>query len=354
MDSPGSDGNILLDVKSDCHYEERTTRITEDFVDYHDAEAQGTKARHGNKQINEDVRMKDNCRENDKVSRLADPLQKITTTCTNLSATPKPEYGYQYAGNKRTFSDFVSQNQQQNNTISANDTNTVNGDKNCNDGPGEFLVVEDSSFFHEHGLSMKAANAESQQDATNKLLKPAEAGQEITQLTPSSVSTGDVPQLRNLDKVASRVVIVTNIHFNASKESVMDHFSSCGEINRILMLTDGVTGRPNGSAYIQFKTSNAADHAIALNGSCFYSRALKVVRKGATVAKEKTNQFIRPAFVSGHALELHPQAKVNRSSAYPLPGGFPPAMPRPHRSFQWRRDATSNTCPSLRSSTNSQ
>ncbi|KAH6557851.1 hypothetical protein KP509_34G045800 [Ceratopteris richardii] len=342
MDSRGSDGNILSDVKSDCHHEERTTRIREDFVDYHDAEGKGTKARHGNKQINEDVRTKDNCRENDKVSRLANPRQKFTTTCTNLSATPKPD-GHQYAGNKRTFSDFVSQNQPHNNTINTTDTNTVNGDKNSNDGPGEFLVVEDSSFFHEHAPSMTAANAELHQDAINKLLKPAEAGQEITKLTPSSVSTGDVPQLRNLDKVISRVIFVTNIHFNASKESVMDHFSSCGEINRILMLTDGVTGRPKGSAYIQYKTSNAADSAIALNGSCFYSRALKVVRKGATVAKEKTNQFIRPALVSGHALELHPQAKVHRSSAYPLPGGFPPAMPRPHRSLQWRRDATSNT-----------
>ena len=36
------------------------------------------------------------------------------------------------------------------------------------------------------------------------------------------------------------------IHFAASKESVAAHFVSCGEIGRIVMLTDGATGQPKG------------------------------------------------------------------------------------------------------------
>ena len=36
------------------------------------------------------------------------------------------------------------------------------------------------------------------------------------------------------------------IHFAASKESVMAHFASCGDMGRVVMLTDGATGQPKG------------------------------------------------------------------------------------------------------------
>ncbi|KAH7438958.1 hypothetical protein KP509_04G038600 [Ceratopteris richardii] len=201
-----------------------------------------------------------------------------------------------------------------------------------------------------HISSITQPIRESQQEIINKLSKPIEVTKEVAKPMPSVTSTVGVKQVRKLDDAESRTVFVTNIHFAASKESVMAHFASCGEISRTVMLTDGATGQPKGSAYIEFKTRDAADRALALNDSSFYSRALKVVRKDAAIqAIQGLNPLIHPALIRRPiplALRLHPGARLLRAPPYLLPRRFTPAIPRPYPSFpslQWKRDGPASS-----------
>lgn len=184
---------------------------------------------------------------------------------------------------------------------------------------------------------------ELQSEANELSAKPLVTTKEAPKAVSSAVSTGVKP-VRKVDDAESRTVFVTNIHFAASKESVMAHFAPCGDIGRIVMLTDGATGQPKGSAYIEFKAKEATDRALALNDSSFYSRALKVVRKDAAIqAIQEINPLIHPALIRRSlplALRLPIGARLFRGAPYLVQRRFP-TMPRPYGNFpslQWKRD----------------
>ncbi|KAJ8641068.1 hypothetical protein MRB53_017762 [Persea americana] len=81
------------------------------------------------------------------------------------------------------------------------------------------------------------------------------------------------------DDNESRTVFVTNVHYGATKEALLSHFSKCGMIIRVKLLYDTVTAQPKGSAYILFASKESADKALSMSGTSFFSRTLKVVRK---------------------------------------------------------------------------
>lgn len=203
--------------------------------------------------------------------------------------------------------------------------------------------LEEENAGDVHVTATKKQVREVQSEATNSLAKQPEIMKEVHKAVSSAVLAG-AKQVRKPDDAESRTVFVTNIHFAATKESVMAHFVSCGDIGRIVMLTDGATGQPKGSAYIEFKTKDATDRALALNESSFYSRALKVVRKDAAIqAIQEMNPLIHPALIRRPiplALRLPLRGRFLRGSPFLLPRRFP-AMPRPYGNFpslQWKRD----------------
>ena len=55
-------------------------------------------------------------------------------------------------------------------------------------------------------------------------------------------------------------------------EEMFSYFSNCGYISRLTMLRNKVTGKYNGSAYIQYTTMLAAARALALEGSTLSGR----------------------------------------------------------------------------------
>ncbi|KAF5445316.1 hypothetical protein F2P56_034376 [Juglans regia] len=82
----------------------------------------------------------------------------------------------------------------------------------------------------------------------------------------------------------SRTIIVTNVHFAATKEALSLYFSKCGSVVNVVILTDEATSRRKGSAYVTFVSKESVDKALELSGSQFFSRTIKVLRKAESAA----------------------------------------------------------------------
>ena len=74
----------------------------------------------------------------------------------------------------------------------------------------------------------------------------------------------------------SSTIFVSNVHFAATKEAITKHFNRCGEVLKVIILTDAVTGQPKGSAYIEFSSRETAEIALTLSETSFMSRMLLV------------------------------------------------------------------------------
>lgn len=134
----------------------------------------------------------------------------------------------------------------------------------------------------------------------------------------------------------SRTVFVSNVHFAATKDALSCHFNKFGAVLKTLIVSDGVTGQPTGSAYIEFLQKDSAEKALSLNGTSFMSRILKVVRR-SSVEVPQLPGWSRGARASPFASRLI-------RTAYPRPT-FPGAirgrlgMRGNARTFQWKREA---------------
>ncbi|CAN6235333.1 unnamed protein product [Urochloa humidicola] len=134
----------------------------------------------------------------------------------------------------------------------------------------------------------------------------------------------------------SRTVFVNNVHFGASKDALTRHFNKFGAVLKTLMVTDGVTGQPTGSAYIEFLHKESAEQALTLNGTSFMSRILKVVQKSSTEATQlpgvprasRGSPFASRLIRTAYPRPAFPGAIRGR---LPLRGGA--------RSLQWKRGA---------------
>ncbi|XP_010429412.1 PREDICTED: uncharacterized protein LOC104713886 isoform X2 [Camelina sativa] len=79
------------------------------------------------------------------------------------------------------------------------------------------------------------------------------------------------------DVTESRIIHLTNVHYAAKKEAISMFFSSkCGAVENVTIVTDPVTRHPKGTAFVTFATTESVNKAIALSGTMFYSRPIKV------------------------------------------------------------------------------
>nr|CAB3486655.1 unnamed protein product [Digitaria exilis] len=80
----------------------------------------------------------------------------------------------------------------------------------------------------------------------------------------------------NLEEDAdSRTVLVTNVHFAATKESLSMHFMKCGTVVKVNILTDAITGHPKGAAYVTFSDRESIEKAVSLSGTSFLTRVMR-------------------------------------------------------------------------------
>uniref|UniRef100_A0A2N9J6N8 RRM domain-containing protein n=1 Tax=Fagus sylvatica TaxID=28930 RepID=A0A2N9J6N8_FAGSY len=81
------------------------------------------------------------------------------------------------------------------------------------------------------------------------------------------------------DDSESRTVLVTNVHFAATKEALSSYFDKCGVVVNLEILIDKATAQPKGSASVTFASKDSVDKALELSGTTFFSRTIKVLRK---------------------------------------------------------------------------
>ncbi|KAJ6835993.1 uncharacterized protein M6B38_329225 [Iris pallida] len=119
------------------------------------------------------------------------------------------------------------------------------------------------------------------------------------------------------EDIESRTVLVTNVHFAASREALLSHFSKCGIVAKVVMLTDTITAQPKGAAYVVFANKDSVEKAVSLSGTSFFSRILTVTRKA-----DVPPDFLVPSQPAGKLL--------------------PPIYPQPYRKVPVQRLHTSS------------
>ncbi|KAG9150696.1 hypothetical protein Leryth_008147 [Lithospermum erythrorhizon] len=143
-----------------------------------------------------------------------------------------------------------------------------------------------------------------------------------------------------IEDAESRTIFVSNVHFAATKDNLSRHFNKCGEVLKVLILTDPATGLPKGSACVEFMKIEAAENALSFDGTSFMSRILKVVKKSSSSHEVVSTMTWAPA---ARAFPF----PVPGFGAIPFPRGVPnayrgrPFKPGGARSMQWKRDVQS-------------
>src|SRR4026208_2035296 len=70
---------------------------------------------------------------------------------------------------------------------------------------------------------------------------------------------------------------VGNLSYDVTKEDLQDAFAQHGPVQDVHVVTDKITGKPRGFAFVTMETKESAEAAIqALNGSDWNGRAMTV------------------------------------------------------------------------------
>ncbi|KAI5067249.1 hypothetical protein GOP47_0017777 [Adiantum capillus-veneris] len=197
---------------------------------------------------------------------------------------------------------------------------------------------EDDS--HKNVLELKKRLDQIQMEMMKLRAKQFDSNKEM-QNANSSILPGTDEVLKMQDSLQSRTVFVANIHFAASKEAIMAHFVQCGKVEQVVVLTDAATGKPKGSAYVEFSAKAEAEKALTLNETSFFSRILKVVLTDSSNIQE---------MLSSQAASIRsPTSLLSRPSsrgrffrnAHNSPGfaSVRAAYVTPTK-LQWKRDST--------------
>ncbi|CAK8676861.1 unnamed protein product [Clavelina lepadiformis] len=105
-----------------------------------------------------------------------------------------------------------------------------------------------------------------------------------------------------------RSIHVANVHFSATEKQLVEHFSICGKVLRTTILKDQYTGRPKGFAYLEFEEPGCVEMALALDGTSFCGRNIKITKKDDEALKSQS--FSQPMRYGG------------RSQRFPSTRGF--------------------------------
>ncbi len=72
-------------------------------------------------------------------------------------------------------------------------------------------------------------------------------------------------------------IFVGNLTWEATEGDLNDLFAGAGQVTSVKIITDKLTGKPKGFAFVEMATDADAQNAIqALNGTIFKDRALTV------------------------------------------------------------------------------
>ena len=92
---------------------------------------------------------------------------------------------------------------------------------------------------------------------------------------------GPPPLASSSAEVAARSVVVKNVDFKATEDALAAHFSVCGRVVGVAIRRHKPSGRPLGSAFVEFAHPSSVAHAVSLTGSVLLDREVSVVKREA-------------------------------------------------------------------------
>ena len=92
----------------------------------------------------------------------------------------------------------------------------------------------------------------------------------------------------------SRSIFVGNITTEATAETLEEHFKDCGEVVRVTILYNKLTGAPKGYAYIEFESSDSIPKALELKDSELHGETINVAKKRTNVPGYNNNKNYYP------------------------------------------------------------
>merc|ERR1712227_6496 len=90
---------------------------------------------------------------------------------------------------------------------------------------------------------------------------------------------GAFPTLEEKVDADNRSIYVGQVDYGSTAEELEQHFHGCGAVNRVTIICDKFSGHPKGFAYIEFAEKESVDASMALEGSMFRGRQIKVMPK---------------------------------------------------------------------------
>ena len=112
-------------------------------------------------------------------------------------------------------------------------------------------------------------------------------------------------------------IFVSGLDVRTSKEEIIYHFSSVGEVTRVTKLKSKLMGKFSGSAYVQYINSQVAENALFLNRS--YIRGCSIIVQVKCIGLYKTFLIISYLMSNFHIREsLRRLTKMMAMSSRPM------------------------------------
>jgi polyadenylate-binding protein 2 len=124
---------------------------------------------------------------------------------------------------------------------------------------------------------IKARVKEMEEEAEKLKEMQGEVEKELLGSKPAQANS--FPTMEEKMESDGRSVYVGNVDYQATAEELGQHFTGCGNINRVTILCDKYTGQPKGFAYVEFVESDSVKNALDLDESLFRGRQIKVTAK---------------------------------------------------------------------------
>ncbi|CAN6991777.1 hypothetical protein BRARA_A03324 [Brassica rapa] len=208
-------------------------------------------------------------------------------------------------------------------------TKQKNGGFSGNADTGKTVKLEEQMKVPGVGLQRYTSSEAITESSTVKPAAIAKEDSLIKKPVPGTLSTS-----RPLEDARSRTIFVANVHFGATKDSLSRHFNKFGEVLKAVIVIDPATGKPSGSAYIEFTRKESAESALSLDGTSFMSRILKIV-KGSNEQQQEAASSMSWSRAGRYARASSPYRRGIPGGAFRgrsvVRGGA--------RSMQWKRDS---------------
>lgn len=105
--------------------------------------------------------------------------------------------------------------------------------------------------------------------------------------------------LEGKKEMDDRSVYVGNVDYGATPEELQAHFRGCGGVSRVTILRNKLDGRPKGFAYVEFGSKALVETALAMHGTFFRGRPIKVMSKRTNQPGMKTTNRFPTSFRGG-------------------------------------------------------